>query len=239
MTAAWSRGEARDPVGELRPFRDRAEAGRKLAAALADYRGRPDLLVLALPRGGVPVAREIAHALGAPLDVLIVRKLGAPFQPELALGAIAAGGVRVVNRPLLEELGLAEAAIDALAERERAELERRESAYRPDRPPLELSGRTVILVDDGVATGATISAAIQAARVMGARRVVVAVPVAPPEAVERLAGEADEVVFVLQPEYMLAIGVWYEDFPQLTDSEVRRLLSDSSRRERDAMSPER
>lgn len=228
MSAASRGGEAPPHPGrELRPFRDRADAGRRLAAALAEYRGRPDLLVLALPRGGVPVAREIARALGGSLDVLIVRKLGAPFQPELALGAIASGGVRVLNRRLLEQLDLADEDIDALAAREQEELKRREAAYRSDRPPLDLRGRTVILVDDGIATGSTMSAAVEAVRGLGAREVVVAVPVAPPDAVRRLGEQSDDVVCVLEPEEMLAIGFWYQEFPQLDDSEVRRILRDS------------
>lgn len=206
-------------------FRDRAEAGRALAANLRAYAGRDDVLVLALPRGGVPVGDEVARALGAPLDVFIVRKLGVPGQEELAMGAIATGGVRVLNEFVVRQLGIAGHVIDAVARREQAELERRAREYRGDRPPPEVRGRTVILVDDGLATGATMRAAAAALRRQGPARVVVAVPVAAAETCDALADEVDEVVCTLTPEPFYGVGMWYEDFAQTTDAEVRARLS--------------
>ncbi len=206
-------------------FRDRAEAGRLLAERLSGYVGRTDVVVLGLPRGGVPVAREVARALGAPLDVFLVRKLGYPGQPELAMGAIASGGTRVLNEQLVRQLRLGDDVIARVTEREGAELERRERAYRGDRPAPELHDLTVVLVDDGLATGATMRAAAQAVRSRGPRRLVVAVPTAPPHALEELAGEADEVVAVVAPDPFHAVGLWYEDFGEVSDDEVRQLLS--------------
>ena len=205
-------------------FRDRAEAGRRLASELGAYADRPDVLVLALPRGGVPVAAEIARALDAPLDLMLVRKLGVPGHEELAMGAVATGGVRVLNEDVVGALGLEEDVIDAVARRELAELERRQHAYRGERPPSAIEGRTLILVDDGLATGATMRAAVEAARDVGPTEIVVAVPVAPPETCRLLEEVADDVVCVESPEPFLAIGVWYEHFGQVGDEEVRALL---------------
>jgi len=205
-------------------FRDRAEAGRRLAAELGAYADRPDVLVLALPRGGVPVAAEIARALDAPLDLMLVRKLGVPGHEELALGAVATGGVRVLNEDVVGALGLDEELIDEVARRELAELERRQRAYRGERPTPTLEGRRLILVDDGLATGATMRAAVEAARDLGPTEIVVAVPVAPPDTCRLLEEVADDVVCVESPEPFLAIGVWYERFPQVGDEEVRALL---------------
>jgi putative phosphoribosyl transferase len=210
-------------------FRDRREAGRQLAAALKDrYAGRSDLLVLALPRGGVPVGVEVAAALGAPLDVYVVRKLGHPAQPELAIGAIAPGGVLLINDDLLDRLDLSREALEQIAARERVELERRLTAYR-DGPPPDVAGRTVIVVDDGLATGATMRAALQALRAQSPARLVVAVPVAPRGAVEAMTDAADDVVVVLAPRDFRAVGQWYDDFAQTTDEEVRELLGSQSR----------
>lgn len=205
-------------------FQDRREAGRLLAARLEEYRGCPDCLLLGLPRGGVVVAAEIARALGLPMDVCLVRKLGAPFQPELAMGAVAFGGVVVLHQDLIDGWGIPAAAVDRAIAREREELQRREALYRAGRPPLDLCGKTVILVDDGVATGATVEAAISAMRQLRAGRVVVAAAVAAAATARRLARIADQVVCVLMPEDLCAIGEWYEDFDQVTDGEVLSLL---------------
>jgi putative phosphoribosyl transferase len=209
------------------PLRDRIQAGRALGAALAAYRGRNDVLVLALPRGGVPVACEVADAIGAQVDVMIVRKLGTPGQEELAMGAIASGGVRVLNRDVIEPLRIPERVIEEVERRERAEIERREHAYRGQRPRPAVAGQCVILVDDGVATGATMRAAIAALRQAKPSRIVVAVPVAPPDTVDVLRSEADEVVCLATPEPFMAIGCWYMAFPQLSDEEVRSCLTQS------------
>ena len=205
-------------------FRDRQEAGQVLAASLRRFAGRSDVIVLALPRGGVPVAVEVARALNAPMDVLIVRKLGLPGHEELAMGAVASGGVLVTNAELVRALGIPQRLIEARAREARVELDRRERCYRQGRPPPDLRGRTVIVIDDGLATGATTRAALGAVRALGASRVVVAVPVAAPEAVADLARDADEVVCPRTPEPFFAIGAWYEDFPQFDDDEVRSLL---------------
>jgi len=206
-------------------FRDRADAGRRLAELLAGRRlGDGDVVVLGLPRGGVPVAFEVARALGAPLDVMVVRKLGVPFQPELAMGAIGEGGVRIVNDDVLRMAGVGEAELAAVERRERAELERRASRYRRDRLPVALEGRTAVVVDDGIATGSTARAACLVARAHGAARVVLAVPVASPASITELADVADEVLCLEAPEWFYAVGEWYRDFSQTSDDEVVALL---------------
>ena len=205
-------------------FRDRVEAGDTLAGLLGHYAGRPDVLVLALPRGGVPVAARVAEALGAPLDVFVVRKLGVPGQPELAMGAIATGGVRVVNEQVVGRLRLGEAELQRVAEAEERELARRERSYREGRGPPDLAGQVVILVDDGLATGSTMRAAVAAARRLGPARVVVAVPTAPASTCQRLGEEADEVVCATTPRPFRAVGYSYRSFPQTSDEEVRSLL---------------
>jgi len=208
-----------------RPFLDRTDAGIRLAGHLAAYVGRADVVVLGLPRGGVPVAAEVARALGAPLDVFCVRKLGVPGEPELAMGAIATGGVVVVNEAVVAEISAPPELVAEVAAAERAELDRRERAYRGDRPPLPLAGRTVVLVDDGLATGASMRAAVRAVRSAGPARVVVAVPVAAAETCRSLEAEADEVVCPLAPKGFRAVGGWYEDFSTTSDDEVRRCLT--------------
>lgn len=205
-------------------FEDRVQAGRELARLLDRYAGRADVLVLGLPRGGVPVAFEIARALRAPLDVFVVRKLGTPGQEELALGAIASGGVRVLNADIVGSLGLSPAAIDRIAAREEVELVRREQVYRGDRPLPPVRGRTVIVVDDGLATGATMRAAVAALRKMGCGRIVVAAPVGAVESVAALRAEADEVVCAATPAPFYGVGMWYRQFAQTSDDEVRALL---------------
>jgi predicted phosphoribosyltransferase len=205
-------------------FRDRTEAGRVLGAQLAAYADRPDAVVLALPRGGVPVAFEVARALGAPLDIFLVRKLGLPGHEELAMGALASGGVRVLNQDVVQTLQIPCEVIDAVAAEEAQELARRERAYRGDRPPLNVRGRVVILVDDGLATGSTMRAAVAALRQQHPARIVVAVPVGAAETCEELQREADEVVCARTPDPFYAVGLWYEDFAQTTDEEVRDLL---------------
>src|SRR6202048_3030331 len=206
-------------------FRDRRDAGRLLAAKLTAYANRPDVLVLALPRGGVPVAYEVASALGAPMDVFVVRKLGVPGYEELAMGAVATGGVRVLNDQLVELSAIPEDMVDAVGARERQELARRERLYRGDRPPPDVRGRTVILVDDGLATGATMHAAVQALRKQNPARIVVAVPTASPETCEEMKAEADDVICAITPEPFHAVGRWYQDFSQTTDEEVAVLLA--------------
>ena len=210
-------------------FRDRGEAGRLLATTLRAYAGRPDVLVLALPRGGVPVAYEVARALGAPLDVFLVRKLGVPGHEELAMGAVATGGVRVLNDDVVRALQIPDSMIDAVAAREQHELARRERLYRANRPPPDVRGRTVILVDDGLATGATMHAAVKALRQQQPGRIVVAVPTASPEICEELRAEVDEVICATTPDPFYAVGLWYEDFSQTTDEEVRELFARSER----------
>jgi erythromycin esterase-like protein/predicted phosphoribosyltransferase len=214
---------------ETRPLRDRREAGRLLAEQLRAYAGRDDVVVLALPRGGVPVAYEIAEALAAPLDVFLVRKLGAPGHEELALGAIATGGIRVVNRQLADALGMTTDDVEAVAARELPELERRERTYRGDRPPPDVTGRTVILVDDGLATGSSMWAAVLAVRQDDPAKVVVAVPVADPDVCESFRSEADEVVCLMTPKPLRSVGSWYENFDQTSDEEVRELLARARR----------
>jgi len=202
-------------------FRDRSDAGRALAGLLSGYRGRGETVLLALPRGGVPVAGVMARELGLPLDVLGVHKVGAPGQPEYAIGAVAAGGLVVWNEEAIAAMHLGQAELDAAVEREREELARRERLYREGRAPFALAGWTVVLVDDGLATGYTMLAAVRAVRQAQAARVVVAVPVAPAETIAVLRGEADEVVCALTPDRLFAVGQFYEDFSQVTDEEVR------------------
>jgi predicted phosphoribosyltransferase len=207
------------------PFVDRSQAGRLLAGRLQQFSGPArDTVVLGLPRGGVPVAFEVAHALRLPLDVYVVRKLGTPGFEELAMGAIATGGAQVLNRKVIEELHVTQGQLEKVLAAESAELERRERAYRQDRPPLQLEGRTSILVDDGLATGSTMRAAIASLRAQGARAVVVAVPVAPPDTCREMARETDAVVCLATPQPFLAVGQWYEEFSAPSDDEIRRLL---------------
>jgi len=206
-------------------YPDRRAAGQILAQHLLAYRGRSDAQVLALPRGGVPVAFEVAQVLNVPLDVFIVRKLGVPGHEELAMGAIASGGALVLNRDVIQHLGIPQSAIDAAIRRESDELQRRESLYRDDRPPLNLENRTVLLVDDGLATGSTMRAAIAAVRQHQANRIIVAVPVAAPDTVATLQGEVDEIICPLTPRGFQAVGQWYSHFEQTTDEEVRELLA--------------
>jgi predicted phosphoribosyltransferase len=206
-------------------FRDRREAGRRLAAEFLSYAGRSDLLVLALPRGGVPVGYEVARALGAPLDVFLVRKLGTPGHEELAMGAVASGGIRVLNDDVVSALGLDKQVIEAAVEHETRILSDRERRYRGDRPATPLADRIVLLVDDGLATGATMRAAIAAVRRQSPKQLIVAVPVAPPETCETLRAEADEIVCLAMPTPFYGVGFWYEDFSPTTDEEVRELLA--------------
>jgi predicted phosphoribosyltransferase len=213
----------------VRRFRDRAEAGRLLAERLGTYAGRPDVVVLALPRGGVPVAFEVARGLDAPLDVFVVRKLGVPGHEELAMGAVATGGARVLNDEVVQRLGISRETIEAVAERERAEIDRRERLYRGDRPPVDVRGRTSIVVDDGLATGATMRAAVAAVRQREPERVVVAVPTGSPDACRDLAREADDVLCLVAPDPFLAVGFWYSDFAQTSDDEVRDVLERAER----------
>lgn len=210
-------------------FKDRRDAGRKLAQKLKDYAGRKDVIVLALPRGGVPVAYEVAKALNVPMDIFIVRKLGWPGHEEMAIGAIASGGVKVLNQDIVQYLNIPEALIDAVAQRELRELERREHAYRGDRPPLDVKDRTVIIVDDGLATGASMRAAVEGVRAHHPARIVIAVPTAAPETCESLKDEVDEVICATTPEPFYGVSRWYEDFSQTTDEEVRTLLQDTNR----------
>jgi len=206
-------------------YQDRFEAGQRLATKLMAYAHRQDVLVLGLPRGGVPVAYEVAKALHAPLDVFIVRKLGVPGREELAMGAIATGGIRVINESVVRMLHIPEHIIDAVAAREQQELERREYLYRDDRPPPDVHAYTVILIDDGLATGSTMRAAIAALRLQHPARIVVAVPVAALPTCEELGTEVDEIVCVQTPEPFYGVGLWYENFSQTTDEEVHDLLA--------------
>jgi putative phosphoribosyl transferase len=226
------------------PFGDRRAAGRALAELVADALSpgeqppREQLVVLALPRGGVPVAFEVALALDAPLDVIIVRKLGVPSQPELAMGALGEDGVRVLNPEVIRQLRVSERALQGVEAREREELHRRARQFRGDAPMLPIDDRTVVIVDDGLATGSTARAAIQVARAHGARRVVLAVPVAPLETLDELAPIADAAICVASPQPFLAIGQWYRDFRQTTDAEVSRLLAEARQsRDRAGRSP--
>jgi putative phosphoribosyl transferase len=211
------------------PFQNRREAGAFLATRLDQYARRDDVVVLALPRGGVPVAHEVATALAAPLDIFLVRKLGLPGHPELAMGAIASGGIRVMNEDVMGWARVPASAVDAVVRTEQAELERREAEYRMGRPLVALAGRIVILVDDGLATGSTMRAAVEAVRAHGPARVVVAVPVGAPAACIQMAAIADDLVCARSPEPFSAVGQWYRDFSQTTDAEVRALLARSAR----------
>jgi putative phosphoribosyl transferase len=206
-------------------FRDRTDAGRQLAARLAAFANRRDVVVLALPRGGLPVAAEVSRELNVPLDIFLVRKLGVPGHVELAMGAIASGGVRVLSQDLIEELGIPYSLVEQVAERERLELERRDRLYRGNRQMRALAGHTVIVIDDGLATGSTMEAAVSALRAHRPARIVVAVPVGAPETCQRLAQVADEVVCVLTPVPFNAVGLWYERFDQVTDDEVIAVVS--------------
>ena len=205
-------------------FRDRSDAGKQLATKLQHYKDRPDVLVLALPRGGVPVAFEVAKALNTPLDIFLVRKLGVPGHEELAMGAIATGGVRVLNDETIDYLRIPDYVIDSITATELNELKRREVAYRGNRPAPDVKGKTVILVDDGLATGSTIRAAVQALRQQQPARIVVAVPVSAPESCDEYRIGVDEIVCVATPEPFFGVGLWYNDFSQTTDEEVHDLL---------------
>lgn len=209
-------------------FRDRFEAGRALARLLHPYSSRTDVLVLALPRGGVPVGYEVARALGAPLDVFLVRKLGLPGHEELAMGAIATGGVQLLNTDVVRAMHVTPDQVQVAVQREERELERREREYRDDRPPAPVVGKTVIIVDDGLATGATMRVAVRALRVERPERIIVAVPVGAAETCASLRAEADEVVCAETPEPFYAVGMWYGRFDQTTDEEVRDLLNDAA-----------
>jgi putative phosphoribosyl transferase len=221
-----------------RAFENRQEAGRQLAAKLENYAGHDNVIVLGLPRGGVPVAYEVAKRLRAPLDLFIVRKLGVPGFEELAAGAIASGGVRVLNEDVVRSIPYADEAIEAVTAKETTELERREQIYREGRPPPELRGRIVILVDDGLATGATMRAAVKALRQRGAAKIVVAVPVGPPDTCRELAEEADETICLSTPVFFQAVGQYYEDFSQTSDEDVRELLSQAARGTAERNTPE-
>ena len=212
------------------PFADRHEAGVELASRLAEYKGREDLVILGLPRGGVPVAFEVARVLEAPLDVFVVRKLGMPGDPEFAIGAIASGGVRILREDVIRAQQIPRAVIEAIAQQEMAELARRELDYRQGRPLTPLRGRTVILVDDGLATGSSMRAAVEAVRLYDPVRVVVAVPVGAPTACEELAALTDDTICARMPESFSAVGRWYRDFSQTTDAEVRSLLAEHASR---------
>src|SRR5213076_3102453 len=220
-----------------RAFPNRIEAGRQLAEKLEKYADRDDVIVLGLPRGGVPVANEVATRLRAPLDVFIVRKLGVPGFEELAAGAIASGGVRVLNEDVMRAIPHADQAIEAVTARETTELERREHIYREGRPAPELRDRIVILVDDGLATGATMRAAVKALRQQGAAKIVVAVPVAPPDTCQELAQQADETICLRTPPFFQAVGQYYEDFSQTSDDDVRELLARAAQSDKEGRLP--
>ena len=213
----------------LARFANRTDAGRRLATELQQYANRPDVIVLALPRGGVPIGYEVANALGVPLDVFVVRKIGLPWQEELAMGAVASGGVRVFDRNLIRVAHVSDADVERIADAEERELERRERLYRGDRPFPELNAKTVILVDDGLATGASMRAAVAALREEKPARIVVAVPVAAPETCDAFRSIADEIVCAETPEPFQAVGQWYDDFSQTTDEDVKALLARGAR----------
>lgn len=212
----------------MAPFKDRRDAGKKLAQKLAGYAGQQNVLILALPRGGVPVAYEVARALTVPLDIFIVRKLGLPGREELAIGAIASGGIRVLNGDIIRMLSVPEEVVNFVIARETEELQRRENLYRGDRPSPKVRDRTVILIDDGLATGASMRAAIAGLRAHLPARIVIAVPTAAPETCEAFRSEVDEVVCAITPELFYGVGRWYEDFSQVTDEEVRVLLQEAN-----------
>jgi putative phosphoribosyl transferase len=214
-------------------FRDRRDAGRKLAQKLIDYARRDDVIVLALPRGGVPVAYEVAKALNLPMDIFIVRKLGLPGHEEVAIGAIASGGIRVLNNNIVRYFKIPEPLIDAVAKRELQELERRQGAYRGNRPPPDLQGHTVILIDDGLATGASMRAAVAGLRTQSPAQIVVAVPTAAAETCEALEPEVDKLICATTPEPFHGVSRWYEDFSQTTDEEVKTLLAEALDQESD------
>jgi putative phosphoribosyl transferase len=207
-------------------FRDRTEAGRLLAEELLEYADRDDVLALGLPRGGVPVAFEVARLLKVPLDVFVVRKLGVPGHEEYAFGAIATGGVCVLSEDVVEDLHIPQEAIDEIIAREKRELKRRELAYRGHEVAPQIQGKIILLIDDGIATGSTMTAAVRALRLQQPKRLIVAVPTAPPSSCAKLANEADEVVALMKPDYFVAVGQWYIDFGQTSDEEVRRLLAE-------------
>jgi predicted phosphoribosyltransferase len=211
-------------------FFNRNEAGRLLAENLSPYANRDDVIVLALPRGGIPVAAEVAKRLNAPLDVFVVRKLGLPGHPELAMGAIASGGVRVFNGEVVNALRISDEVIDAVSAEELTELQRREKAYRAGLPPLDLEGKTVIVIDDGIATGSTMLAAVSALRQLNVARIVIAAPVIAASTYSEMQCAADEVAAVMLPENFYAVSLWYKDFPQTTDNEVRHLLAQAADR---------
>jgi putative phosphoribosyl transferase len=210
---------------DSRPFfQNRIDAGRQLAGKLKKYAGRSDVLVLGLPRGGVVVAYEVAQALNVPMDIFLVRKLGVPMREEMAMGAIASGGVRVINQQVIQAWRLSDETIDAVTEKETRELKRRESLYRQNRPLPDVKGKTVLLIDDGLATGATMQAAVTALRQLHPRWITVAVPVASPETCDAFQDEVDEVICAQTPEPFFAVGLWYAEFEQTTDEEVRELM---------------
>ena len=208
-------------------FKDRTEAGKLLAEKLLEYRDQPNVLVLALPRGGIPVAIEVAHALHAPLDLFLVRKLGAPGQEELAIGAIAMGGVRVLNQRIINYLGIRPSELEAVTSAQMEELERRQQAYRGNRPLPEIRDHTVILIDDGLATGASMRAAVVALRQYEPARIVIGVPAASPQTCDEFRDEVDHVVCAMTPEPFHGVGLWYDDFSQLTDDDVRTMLANA------------
>ena len=209
-------------------YQDRHDAGKKLAERLSAYAHRPDVLVLALPRGGVPVAYEVARRLNAPLDAFIVRKLGVPDYEELAMGALASGGIRVLNNDVIHTLHIPKSVIEEVAATEQRELKRREQLYRDGRPTPDVKGRTVILIDDGLATGATMRAALQALQYQQPDRLIVAVPVAAPQTCLELLSEADDVICALMPDPFFAVGFWYQNFAQTSDQEVHDLLAQAA-----------
>lgn len=212
----------------MKRFSDRRAAGRDLAQKLLRHKAESDTIVLGLPRGGVPVAYEVALALKLPLDIWIVCKLGLPGQEELAIGAVASGGVRILNHDIIQTVGLSKSTIDKVTEQELAELKRREQQYRGNRPPLDVRNHTVILIDDGLATGASMLAAIHGLRTQTPARIIVAVPAAAPQAIEILRPEVDEAVFVIAPYEFKGVGYWYDDFSQTTDEEVQQLLNEAN-----------
>lgn len=213
----------------MRKFENRHEAGKELAGKLSKYKNRSDIIILALPRGGVPVAYEFALALNASLDVFLVRKLGLPGREELAIGAIASGGVQILNQDIVYALGIDQATINSVIQQELKELQRREQIYRGNRPAPDVKDRTVIVVDDGLATGASMRAAVTGLRAQSPARIVVAVPAAAPQAIDLLKSNVDELVYVMAPDPFYGVGKWYEDFSQTTDEEVRSLLDEANR----------